>query len=101
MKSFERLYVKTDRAHQFEGVAALSHSGYEAIIKTQLAIFQAVFEVEIRRLQICIAGHLSERQIVSSDESDCALRDQTSGKGRGSNAAIVGIGAAEQFVQQK
>src|SRR5437868_3011220 len=80
---------------------ASSPAAYGAIVKTQLAIFRAVFEVDIRRLQMCIAGHLSERQIVSSDESDCTLRDQTSGKGLGSDAAIVGICAAEQFVQQK
>src|ERR1700756_346313 len=95
------LDIKTNGTHKFERVAALRYAGRESKVKTKPAIFKPVFKMEIRGGQWQLRGHLGEGQVVGSNQAQRAASDQALYKRLGAGTAIVGIGAAEQFVEQE
>ena len=95
------LDIKTNGTHEFERVAALRYAGREPKVKTKLAIFEAVFKMEIRGGRWQLPGHLGEREVVGSNQAQRAASEQALYKRLRAGTAIIGIGAAEQFVEQE
>src|SRR3954466_7233467 len=93
--------TEADGAHQLESVAGLHDSGLEFVIENQPALFDAVLEMEIGCALAKGRGDLGEGEIVGADHTDGVVGQEFAEYKLGSRKPVVGVGAGQQFIQQK
>src|SRR5262245_22444441 len=96
-----RLYFQPHRPHQFQSVTFAHDPWTHPIVKHQLTVLQVIFEVHIGRSRSQSLSNMCQGQIMRRDKSESTVIDQTADDRLGSNAAIMRVGALENFIEQK
>ena len=76
-------------------------AGAHEVVEPDLAVFDLVFEVDVGGAIAEYVGDLGQRQVVGGDQADRAALDQAAHDGFGADAAVVGIGAVQELVDQE
>src|SRR3954467_10179870 len=92
------LHLNPHRAHELERVALCYDAGAHAVVEHHGAVFDVVFEVDVGGAGSHFVGDLCEGEVVRGGEADRASGHQAADDGGGADAAVVGVGAAEDFV---
>lgn len=95
------LNFESDRAHEADGVAVGDYAGLHFVVEGHDAIDQLVFEMNVGAETVEHFGDLSEGKIVGAGKADGASIEEATQDGLGTNAAVVGVRTAKDFVHQK
>src|ERR1700751_349096 len=95
------LHLQTDRSHELERICAVGNARGQLVVEIQFAGAEAVAEMHVRGFRIQCSSYLGQCEIVRGDESDGAAGEQAAEQGLSADAAVVGVGAGEQLVEQK
>jgi len=92
------LDVEADGAHEGNGVRTLYRARFHAVIERKLAI-----EIVIGEVDVAGGGevHGGEREVVGGDEAEGTVAQELADDGFGADAAVMRVGAAEDFVEQE
>ena len=94
-------HLDPHRAHQLQRVALGDDAGAHAVVEHHCAVFEVVFEVDVGGAGREVVGDLREGEVVRRGQADGAAADQAADDGVGADAAVVRVGAAEDFVEEE
>ena len=95
------LNIEPDGAHELQSVAGLNDSRTQPVAKTQFAVFEMIFEVEVRGGGSHGNSDVSQGEIVSSEQSNGTSLQQVPHHSFGADPTVVRVGSLQQFVKQE
>src|SRR5690349_9529485 len=95
------LNIQANHTHQFERIAMRDDAVADLVIKRHLAIFDLVLQMDIFDTAREDRVDFGQRQIVRRHHADRTTLEHGPDDALGGDAAILGVGAAQQLVEQE
>ncbi len=95
------LDVESDRPHQLQRIAPFDGPLAQRVVERQFVAFHVVDEVHVGARRPDVGGDLGQRQVVRGDHPDGSGLEQRPDHRGGARAAVAGVGAVEDLVEQE
>jgi hypothetical protein len=95
------LHIQADDAHQGDGITLGDDAVAQLIVEAHFVAFDLVFEVNISDYVSNFGGDFCEREVVGRDDTDRAALEQALNEALGANAAVFGVCAFEEFIEEE
>ncbi len=88
-------------AHEFDSVAVGDYAVVEFVVEGHFAVCNFVLQVDVAEGVGGGAGQMGEGEVVGADEADGSGFEEGVDYAFGSDEAVFGVGALEEFVEEE
>jgi hypothetical protein len=92
---------EADEAHQLDAIAFRNDTWLKFEVEAHFAISDGVLEVDVAEAIVLLLADVGEREVVSANEANGAACEESADDAFGSDEAVFGVGALEEFVEEK